>query len=98
MQILGLILVGIVIGILARLIVPGRQRIGVLFTILLGIVGALIGGTIASALATGGIFELNFVGFVVAVVSAVFLVAVADRLGIGDGGRGRQRKVGPGQV
>jgi uncharacterized membrane protein YeaQ/YmgE (transglycosylase-associated protein family) len=96
MQILGLILVGIVIGILARLILPGRQRIGVLWTIVLGIAGAVIGGAIASALAVGDIFELNFVGFIVAVICAVGLVAGAERLGLGDAGRSRQRHVGPG--
>ncbi len=96
MQILGLILAGIVIGVLARLILPGRQRIGVMWTVLLGIAGAVIGGAIASALAVGDIFELNFVGFIVAVICGVGLIAAADRMGIGDGGRSRQRHVGTG--
>ena len=39
MQILGLIIIGIVIGILARLVLPGRQRIGAGLTVLLGIGG-----------------------------------------------------------
>jgi uncharacterized membrane protein YeaQ/YmgE (transglycosylase-associated protein family) len=49
-QILGLI----IIGIIARLVMPGRQRIGVFMTVLLGIGGAIIGGIVAarSALAT----------------------------------------------
>ena len=84
MQILGLILIGVVIGVLARLVLPGRQHIGVLATVLLGIAGALIGGTIASAIGEGDIFELNFIGTVVGVIAAVLLIAVADRLGIGD--------------
>ena len=54
MQILGLIVIGIVIGILARLVMPGRQHIGVLMTILLGIAGALVGGIVASAIGEGG--------------------------------------------
>ena len=82
MQILGLILVGIVIGVLARLILPGRQRIGMLFTIALGIAGAVIGGMIASQIGAGSVNELNVFGFVRAVISAVLLVAVADRLGL----------------
>jgi uncharacterized membrane protein YeaQ/YmgE (transglycosylase-associated protein family) len=48
-QILGLIIIGIVIGVIARLVLPGRQKIGALMTILLGIGGALIGGIIAAA-------------------------------------------------
>ena len=41
--IISAIVIGIVIGVLGRLVVPGRQRIGVLWTILVGIVAALIG-------------------------------------------------------
>src|SRR3712207_315175 len=90
MQILGLLLVGLIIGLLARLLVPGRQRIGLLWTLALGVVGALIGGTIASALAAGDIFELNFIGFVAAVASSVVLLAVAERAGLGQGDRHRE--------
>jgi uncharacterized membrane protein YeaQ/YmgE (transglycosylase-associated protein family) len=102
MQILGLLLVGIVIGFLARLLLPGRQKIGLLWTLALGVAGALIGGTIASALAAGDIFELNFVGFVAAVISSVVLLAVGERAGLGEGTTRRERKrlggPGPGRV
>ena len=77
-QILGLIVVGLVIGALARLIKPGRQRIGLLMTLLLGVGGAIIGGIIAGLLGTGGIFELNVIGFVIAVIAAVLLIGVAE--------------------
>ena len=72
-QILGLILVGLVIGVLARLIVPGKQRLSMLATLLLGVAGAIIGGFLASLIGMGSITELNFVGFVLAVVAAVLL-------------------------
>ena len=85
-NIIGLIIVGAIIGVLARLIKPGRQRLGMVATVLLGIVGALIGGVVASFLGTGGIFELNIIGFVVAVVAAFLLVGVAE------GMSGRSRK------
>ena len=78
MQILGLIFIGVVIGVLARLIKPGRQRLGMLMTVLLGIGGALIGGVIAGLIGTGSIFELDFIGFVVAVIAAVLLIGVAE--------------------
>lgn len=78
MQILGLIVVGLIIGVLARLIKPGKQALGMLATLLLGIVGALIGGVVASFFGTGGIFELNIIGFIVAVVAAVLLIGVAE--------------------
>ena len=94
MQILGLLLVGIVIGFLARLILPGRQRIGLVWTLVLGVAGAIIGGLIASQLAAGSVTELNFVGFVAAVASAVVLLAVGERMGLGAGPD--RRHVGPG--
>jgi uncharacterized membrane protein YeaQ/YmgE (transglycosylase-associated protein family) len=83
-QILGLIVIGIVIGVLARLILPGRQHIGVLLTIVLGIAGALVGGIIASAIGTGDVFELNFIGTIVGVIAAILLIAAAESFGVGE--------------
>ncbi|MGY1634451.1 GlsB/YeaQ/YmgE family stress response membrane protein [Geodermatophilus sp. SYSU D01186] len=85
-DILGLIVVGLIIGALARLIKPGKQRMSILATMLLGVVGALIGGFIASLIGTGDIFELNVLGFILAVVAAVILVGVAEGV---SGGRNR---------
>jgi uncharacterized membrane protein YeaQ/YmgE (transglycosylase-associated protein family) len=83
-QILGLILIGIVIGIIARLILPGRQPIGMLMTVLLGIGGALVGGIVASAIGEGDIFELNFIGTIVGVIAAALLIALATGMGAGE--------------
>ncbi|MDO3397374.1 hypothetical protein [Nocardioides cremeus] len=77
-NIIGLLVVGLIIGALARLIKPGKQALGLLGTLALGVVGALIGGIAASALGTGDIFELNVLGFVIAVVAAVLLIGVAE--------------------
>ena len=84
MQILGLILIGIVIGVIARLVMPGRQTIGVLMTVLLGIGGALIGGIAASAIGEGDIFELNAIGTIFGIIAAVLLIALAEAFGVGD--------------
>jgi uncharacterized membrane protein YeaQ/YmgE (transglycosylase-associated protein family) len=77
-QILGLIFVGLIIGALARLLKPGRQRMSILATMLLGVVGAVIGGFLASLIGAGSIFELNFLGFVFAVIAALLLVGIAE--------------------
>jgi uncharacterized membrane protein YeaQ/YmgE (transglycosylase-associated protein family) len=95
MQILGLIIIGIVIGILARLVLPGRQSIGVGMTILLGIGGALVGGIVASAIGTGDIWELNIVGTIVGVIAAAGMIGAADASGLGRGGR--RDALGPGR-
>jgi uncharacterized membrane protein YeaQ/YmgE (transglycosylase-associated protein family) len=81
---IGFIVAGLIIGALARLIKPGRQNLSILATLLLGLAGSVIGGLIANALGTGDIWELNFLGFVVAVIAAVLLIGVAE----GIAGRG----------
>jgi uncharacterized membrane protein YeaQ/YmgE (transglycosylase-associated protein family) len=75
---IGFIVAGLVIGALARLIKPGKQNLSILATLLLGIVGSVVGGVVANALGTGDIWELNMLGFVVAVVAAVLLIGVAE--------------------
>ena len=80
-DILGLLLVGLIIGALARLIKPGKQRMSILATLLLGVVGAFIGGAIGGLFNDEtGIFELNVVGFIIAVIAAVLLVGLAEAL------------------
>ncbi|MDQ1060810.1 putative membrane protein YeaQ/YmgE (transglycosylase-associated protein family) [Arthrobacter globiformis] len=75
---IGFIIAGLIIGALARLIKPGKQNLGLLATLLLGLVGSVIGGVVASLLGTGNIFELNFLGFIVAVIASVLLVGTAE--------------------
>lgn len=77
---IGFLVAGLIIGALARLIVPGKQNLGILATLALGLVGSLIGGLIAQFFGTGDIWELNVLGFVLAVVAAVLLIGVAESL------------------
>ena len=75
---IGFIVAGLVIGGLARLLKPGRQKLSLVMTLVLGLVGSVIGGLVANLLGTGGIFELNIVGFAVAVIAAIVLIGVAE--------------------
>ncbi len=75
---IGFLIAGLIIGALARLIKPGKQDLGLLATLGLGLVGSLIGGLIAQFFGTGGIFELNIIGLVLAVTTAVLLIGVAE--------------------
>ncbi len=77
---IGFLVAGLIIGALARLLKPGKQNLGVLATLGLGLVGSLIGGTIAWLLGTGSIWELNILGFVLAVIAAVLLIGTAETM------------------
>ena len=79
---IGFIVFGLIVGVLARLLVPGRQELGLWMTLLLGVIGSIIGGVVANALGTGDIFELNFVGAVVAIAASVVLIVIGERAGI----------------
>jgi len=84
---IGFIIFGLVVGFIARAILPGRQHIGLLWTLVLGVVGSVIGGTIANALGSGDIMELNVIGSICAIIAAVVLLAIADRAQLGAGPR-----------
>ena len=81
-SILGYIVVGVIVGVLARFLVPGHDPMGILGTIVLGILGALIGGWVAGAIYpdTAGI------DWIASILSAVVLVllwrAVARNRGV----------------
>jgi uncharacterized membrane protein YeaQ/YmgE (transglycosylase-associated protein family) len=89
------ILIGTVVGVLGRLLVPGRQPIGMLVTILVGIVSAFIGTAIARALGiptvTNGIDWLElFVQVIVAALGVALVSALMGRRRTGlMGGRRR---------
>ena len=93
---IGFLVFGLFVGLIARLLLPGRQNIGLLWTLALGVVGSVIGGTIANALGTGDIWELNFVGAIAAIVTSVVVLAIAERSGLGQGGR--RDAPGPGRA
>jgi uncharacterized membrane protein YeaQ/YmgE (transglycosylase-associated protein family) len=84
--IVGAIFVGLIVGALARLILPGRQNIGVIMTILLGAVGSFIGSWVTYRListANQGKFELTafLVGIIVAVILIAIYVGITGRRG-----------------
>ncbi|MFI1417417.1 GlsB/YeaQ/YmgE family stress response membrane protein [Streptomyces sp. NPDC020731] len=77
--IISAIVIGIVIGILGRLVVPGRQRIGVLWTILVGIAAALIGSAIATAFGVADTKGVDWVEWLIQIGLAALGVAALDR-------------------
>jgi uncharacterized membrane protein YeaQ/YmgE (transglycosylase-associated protein family) len=73
-SILGWILFGLVVGVIAKLLMPGRDPGGFIITILLGIAGALLGGWVGRAMGLYG--EGEGAGFLMALLGAVILLAL----------------------
>ena len=72
-SILGYILVGMIVGLLARLLVPGRDPVGLLGTLVIGVIGAVLGGWLAGAFfkETAGVDWLASIGVAVLLVLLV---------------------------
>jgi uncharacterized membrane protein YeaQ/YmgE (transglycosylase-associated protein family) len=72
LSILGWIVFGLIVGVIAKLLMPGRDPGGFIVTILLGIAGALIGGFLGRALGFYGPGEAA--GFVMSLIGAIVLL------------------------
>ena len=75
MGIIAFLIIGLVAGFLARLLVPGPDPMGWLGTLVLGLVGSFVGGTLA-ALVFGGTLELSATGLIGSVVGAIIVLLV----------------------
>ena len=75
---LWIILVGFVVGVLARLIKPGKQDIGIILTVVLGIVGALLAGWVGRLL--GWYAEGEKVGFIASLIGAIVILFIAEAI------------------
>jgi uncharacterized membrane protein YeaQ/YmgE (transglycosylase-associated protein family) len=72
---------GLFVGIFARILKPGRQRVGILLTIVLGVVGSLAGGFLATeVLGIADFDDFDFGSFIIAVGTSVLLLAAYDRV------------------
>ena len=81
MGILTWVLWGLFVGLFARMLKPGRQRIGIVLTIVLGIVGSLIGGFVATQwLDIADANDFDFGSFLIAVGASVLLLAIYNRV------------------
>ena len=76
--VLGWIVFGLVVGVIAKLLMPGRDPGGFIITVLLGIAGAVLGGFIGRALGFYGPGEAA--GFLMSLVGAVLLLFVYHKL------------------
>lgn len=77
--IIGWILFGLLVGLIARMLVPGEQKLGCLRTMLLGIVGSFIGGAFGYLFQGGSLVQSS--GWVGSVVGAIVLLFICVRRG-----------------
>jgi uncharacterized membrane protein YeaQ/YmgE (transglycosylase-associated protein family) len=75
---IGTIVVGLIVGALARLVMPGEQRMGWILTCLLGIVGAVVAGFIGQAL--GWYAAGQGAGWIASIIGAVLVLFVVGKL------------------
>jgi len=74
------IVLGLIVGILAKWIMPGKDPGGIIITILLGIAGAFVGGFIGSLLGFGSVTGFNIVSLVLAVIGALIILFIYRRI------------------
>jgi len=84
--IISAIVVGAIIGALGRLVVPGRQNLSIWLTIAIGIVAALVGGLIASALGVGNTSGIDWIKLIIQIALAAVGVSL-----VAGGARSRSR-------
>jgi uncharacterized membrane protein YeaQ/YmgE (transglycosylase-associated protein family) len=79
MEVMGLlswILFGLIAGALAKFVMPGNDPGGCILTIIIGVVGALVGGFIATWLGFGGISGFDLRSLVIAILGSIVLLAI----------------------
>ena len=78
-QIIGWLVFGLIVGALARLLMPGRQPMGLIFTCLLGIAGSFVGGYIGTLIHGGPLDAAQPAGWIGATVCSILLLFLYGR-------------------
>lgn len=76
MGILSWIVFGLIAGAIAKFLTPGRDPGGCIITMIIGIVGSLLGGFLATALGFGGISGFDFRSMIIAIIGAIVLLFI----------------------
>jgi uncharacterized membrane protein YeaQ/YmgE (transglycosylase-associated protein family) len=88
-SILALLVMGLIVGVVAKMLVPGREPGGLVVTAIIGVAGAVLGGFLASeVLNRSGALGFNLYTFVVGLVGAVILLLIYHAVNGGFRGRG----------
>ena len=77
MSIILFILFGLIVGLIARALMPGRQKMGILGTALLGMTGSFMGGALVSLVTDERLTDLHTAGIIGSVLGAILLLVLA---------------------
>jgi uncharacterized membrane protein YeaQ/YmgE (transglycosylase-associated protein family) len=86
MGILSWIVLGLIAGIIAKMLLPGKDPGGCIVTTVIGIVGAVVGGMISTFLGFGGVQSFDLRSMAIAILGAVIFLALIRALRPGGGG------------
>lgn len=74
------IIVGLVLGLLAKAILPGKQNIPIWLTIIFGIIGSIIGNAVAAGIGVDDTKGIDWIRHLLQLAGAVLVVGIGDRL------------------
>jgi uncharacterized membrane protein YeaQ/YmgE (transglycosylase-associated protein family) len=80
-NVIGWIFFGLIVGLVARLLVPGRQAMGWIATIVLGIIGSFVGGGLSYLFFGSDNGHVNPAGWIMSIIGAIICVLLYIRLG-----------------
>jgi uncharacterized membrane protein YeaQ/YmgE (transglycosylase-associated protein family) len=81
MAIILFVVFGLVVGFLARALMPGSQNMGWLMTAVLGVVGSFVGGFLVSLITDTRVLDFNTAGLIGSVVGALLVLMIGSRAG-----------------
>ena len=76
LDIIGTIIFGAIIGALARLFMKGNQNIGMLWTIILGVLGAIVGQFVANLLGVGDTEGIDWLRWIISIVFSIIFISI----------------------
>ncbi|MDE1473764.1 GlsB/YeaQ/YmgE family stress response membrane protein [Xenorhabdus bovienii] len=80
MGILSWVIFGLIAGIIAKWVMPGDNSSGIIMTVILGIIGAVVGGYISTSFGMGKVDGFNLGSFAIAVVGAIVVLFVYHKI------------------
>ena len=89
MSIILFLVFGLIVGFLARAIMPGTQKMGMVATMVLGVIGSFVGGFLGALVTNSRVLDFNTAGLIGSVIGALIALVVAGSLG----GRGSRAAI-----